>query len=67
MVKYFNDFYSDRLFIQGKIIIFGLNKCGATVGTFHTKGWTKFFSGQIYTFWGQNNVFYDSARLQVIF
>jgi hypothetical protein len=38
-----------------------------TVGTFHTKGWTKFFSGQIYTFWGQNNVFYDSARPQVIF
>jgi hypothetical protein len=39
----------------------------STVGTFHTKGWTIFFSGQIYTFWGQNNVFYDSAGLQVIF
>jgi hypothetical protein len=25
-------------------------KSQRTVGTFHTKGWTKFFSGQIYTF-----------------
>jgi hypothetical protein len=23
------------------------------VGTFHTNGWTKFISGQIFTFWGQ--------------
>jgi hypothetical protein len=27
-----------------------------TVGTFHTKGWSKIFSGQISSFWGQNNV-----------
>jgi hypothetical protein len=40
---------------------------GSTVGTFHTKGWTKVFSGQISTFWSQNNVFYNSARLQAIF
>ncbi len=38
-----------------------------TVRTFHTKGWTKFFSVQISTFWGQNNVFYDSVRPQSIF
>jgi hypothetical protein len=28
---------------------------------------TKFFSVQISTFCGQNNVFYDSVRLQTIF
>ncbi len=37
-----------------------LNLC--TVGTFHTNGWTKFFSVQISTFCGQNNVFNDSVR-----
>jgi hypothetical protein len=36
-----------------------------SVGGFHTKGWTKFFSRQIFTFYGQNNVFYDSVRLDV--
>ncbi len=40
--------------------------CG-TVEGFHTKGWTKFFSVKISTFWGQKNVFYDSVRLQAIF
>jgi hypothetical protein len=39
----------------------------ATVGTFHAKGWTKFVSRQILTFYGQNNVFYDSMTPQVIF
>jgi hypothetical protein len=38
-----------------------------TVGTFHTNGWTNFFSVQISTFCGQNNVFYDSVRPQTIF
>jgi hypothetical protein len=38
----------------------------STVGTFHTKGWTNFFSVQISTFWSQNNVFYDSVRPQSI-
>jgi hypothetical protein len=34
---------------------------------FHTKGWTKFFSVQISTFWSQNNVFYDSKRPKPFF
>jgi hypothetical protein len=42
-------------------------KTAYTVGGFHAKGWTKFFSAHIFNFWGQNSVFYGSERLQTIF
>jgi hypothetical protein len=35
-----------------------------TVGAFHTKGWTKFFSVQIFTFLGPTNDFHGPKRLR---